>query len=230
MIEHLSWDSQFFGLKVGRAVFSRLSEEELASICKEKQEGLYAAVYLFSGLPADASHEKLEQAGCKLYDIKRTYYKDKLNNLAMPEGCLSYTGPLTPELLALAIDSGHKSRFRNDSRLQHKASELYTLWIEKSLSRQIADEVIVCLEAGKIQGFVSLAVKNGTGKIGLIAVDANCRGRGLGRKLMQAAESYYASAGAANAEVVTQQDNTGACRLYESSGYLRHTDVFVYHV
>lgn len=84
----------------------------------------------------------------------------------------------------------------------------------------MADEVLVAKnKEDKQVGFVTLAVKEGIGDIGLLAVNENFRGQGIGSILLKYAENYFSKEHARGAKVVTQLDNVPACRLYEKMGY-----------
>ncbi|UUZ84260.1 GNAT family N-acetyltransferase [Paenibacillus sp. P26] len=58
-------------------------------------------------------------------------------------------------------------------------------------------------------------------------VASSARGRGVGRRLMQAAKEYAEATGALRLELSTARDNHTAQRLYESLGYVR--DETFYH-
>ena len=76
---------------------------------------------------------------------------------------------------------------------------------------------------------VTVAVEGRAGRIGLIAVDAALRGRGLGGVLLRAAHQFMVRRGCDHALVTTQRDNVPACRLYEQAGYVIDTARNVYH-
>jgi ribosomal protein S18 acetylase RimI-like enzyme len=59
-----------------------------------------------------------------------------------------------------------------------------------------------------------------TAEIRAVAVDADARGRGIGRALFVAAHAALANIGVRAAWLVTTNDNAPALRLYESLGYL----------
>lgn len=59
-------------------------------------------------------------------------------------------------------------------------------------------------------------------------VSSEARGAGAGKALMLAAEAHAASAGAARMELSTARNNTVAQSLYESLGWVRDENFFVY--
>jgi dTDP-4-amino-4,6-dideoxy-D-galactose acyltransferase len=76
---------------------------------------------------------------------------------------------------------------------------------------------------------VTLEDRDGIGTIGLIAVDPEREKRGLGRSLVQAAQSWFAKEGFEQGRVVTQAANAAACRLYEKCGYSLVKTEHFYH-
>ncbi|MEJ5992152.1 GNAT family N-acetyltransferase [Ramlibacter sp. PS3R-8] len=231
-VESLAWDSGFLGVPVSRIVADGASRGELAAaVARLQEEGTHLA-YLFTDSPLPA-----EDAGALhalLVDRKVTY--------RIEAGALPTRHPLPAvrpyeagmpqaDLERLAVQSGKYSRFHVDPRFPDpKFVELYLLWLRKSLTREIADEVLVATEGGAPCGLVTMAQSGGCGKIGLVAVDEAYRGRGLGRQLVEAAKGWFAARGVAFADVVTQQDNVAACGLYETCGFRVHQVQFVYHL
>jgi dTDP-4-amino-4,6-dideoxy-D-galactose acyltransferase len=66
---------------------------------------------------------------------------------------------------------------------------------------------------------VTASTTDGAGRIGLIAVDDQARGAGVGSLLIRQAHRWMQGRGARQATVVTQLENQPACRLYERLGY-----------
>jgi dTDP-4-amino-4,6-dideoxy-D-galactose acyltransferase len=134
------------------------------------------------------------------------------------------------QLEKLAIQSGIFSRFAIDNRFSHeKFTALYKTWIRKSISGEMADEVLVIRQNNHIAGMITLSNKNGVGNIGLIAVDEEFRGRKFGQQLVCDAHRWFIKQGCHTAYVVTQGENLPACRLYEKCGYQQIKIEFYYH-
>jgi dTDP-4-amino-4,6-dideoxy-D-galactose acyltransferase len=185
-------------------------------------------IYLFSTV----RQPNLESAGIALADEKATFAKQLDAAAAGREeiaAVVSYSGPVTDELLELAIRSGSYSRFRRDERLAGKFEELYRFWITKSVNRMLADEVFVIRDAEQIVGMVTLKIENAVGIIGLIAVDLAHQGQRIGRKLLAKADQWYVARYLTRAVVVTQLANQTACRFYENNGYHLDSVTYVYH-
>ena len=106
---------------------------------------------------------------------------------------------------------------------------LYNLWLERSLSREIADEVLVSEADGDITGFVTIALQNDLAVIGLIAVDPATQGSGVGARLIRGVFDFALLHGCSAVHVATQLENTGACRFYERTGFTELSRQYVLH-
>jgi dTDP-4-amino-4,6-dideoxy-D-galactose acyltransferase len=221
-IEKLEWDSKFFGKKIGKLLLTH----EVKSM-EEFYPNEFDLIYVFS----KTRQNILEENGFELVDTKVNYVKssDHFYNEDVAT-VKSYSGEMSEKLISLALQSGWKSRFKRDSSLNLKFDELYILWLEKSLNRTIADEFFVAYDGDEICGFVSVSAINDLGKIGLISVDGNIRGKGIGSNLIKKAENWYRNNNLRSGSVVTQLENIEACRFYEKNGYTIGDKDFIYHV
>jgi len=57
------------------------------------------------------------------------------------------------------------------------------------------------------------------GGVDELLVSAHHQGQGIGRRLMELAETHYRAAGAAGMQLTVNEDNSPARRIYESMGY-----------
>lgn len=231
MIQFLEWDSAFFEKKTGRFECNRLTMNQLNALFKEKSTLKFDLVYLFTNDVEEEADAYLKNAGIHFMDHKVTYAIDG-EFQANTESVIiePYQGILTNDLLNLALLSGHESRFKKDPLFNHNFKTLYTQWIEKSLSGQLADRVFVAKNGKAIMGFVTVAKNNKEGQIGLIAVDPTFHGQGIGRLLIQSAHNWYSQNNLTRATVVTQLTNTSACRLYEKMGYHQESAKLIFHI
>jgi dTDP-4-amino-4,6-dideoxy-D-galactose acyltransferase len=230
MIEYLKWDSQFFKLKIGRFESKNLTLPLFRELLANKQKENYNLIYLFTKtVDADISDELNKKNLCPV-DEKVVFYKTITEQNFLPENIQIYSAQLDQSLLNLALLSGHKSRFKTDNRLNHKFESLYKIWIQKSISGEMADAVFVAKSDDTIDGFVTVRKKKEHGQIGLIAVAPEAQGKGLGAKLMKAAEFWYWENNLKTCSVITQLKNTGACALYEKNGYSKESVELVFHI
>jgi dTDP-4-amino-4,6-dideoxy-D-galactose acyltransferase len=134
------------------------------------------------------------------------------------------------DIEGLAIESGEYSRFSVDTNLpREKFVDLYKIWINRSLSKEIASEVLVIREEDRVVGMVTLDDKNGRGEIDLIAVNRNCRRKKYGEKLVRAAQHWFLANGFEFGEVVTQGANIPAIKLFKKCGYSIESIKYFYH-
>jgi dTDP-4-amino-4,6-dideoxy-D-galactose acyltransferase len=219
-VKRLAWDSQFFGVRVGELKLDDLARFNRNGLNKKSQFDL---VYLYS---------PMRIKGVELMDERIVYQKGILaqGHASVEEIDLAKESDFD-RLLDLAIQSSHESRFRKDSRIADaKVDELYELWLKKSLSKQLADEVFFIRGLDKAQAFVTVKFKKAIADIGLIAVDEACRGQGLGRKLMDKVYNECVKNGTKQLELVTQASNVGACQFYQALGFEIKTRIYVYHL
>ena len=229
----LDWDSDFFSVTVARITEPVLNEQKLSELHSELKAKGVNLVYWPSSREFEG--EIVKRFGGILADTKMTFAMDfrSLN----PEEFVStdivqaYTQSMPiSDLEDLAIQSGEYSRFVVDQNIpRDKFVSLYNIWINRSLSKDIAEEVLVIREGKRVVGMVTLGNKNGRGDIGLIAVDRNCRGKQYGEKLVRAAQRWFIENGYGFGQVVTQGMNIPACNLYKKCGYSVEKVEYFYH-
>lgn len=227
MIRKLEWDSHFFGINTGTVSVEKIED------LNEDELNTFDLVYVFANTATD--EQRFKQFSGKLFmaDEKLTYIKHlNVQNERVPEiMSIPADAILNDRLVSLAWQAGEYSRFRLDPLLpDSKFKELYSLWIENSVKREIAEEVFVYNENGFDMGMVTLGIKKGVPDIGLIAVDKQYRGSGIGMKLIQSAERWALLEKKLNhIQVVTQGLNKDACRFYEKNGYTQASKQYIYH-
>ena len=134
------------------------------------------------------------------------------------------------DLLQLTYLSGKYSRFRADTHItEAQFQQVYGAWITNSSLRHNAQEVLVVKEHEKIVGMITLGEKNSRGDIGLLAVAEKAQGKGYGTLLVNAGLDYFQQKNYAQAQVVTQQNNLSACKLYEKCGFQVEKIEHFYH-
>lgn len=218
MIEHLEWDSAFFGHKIGK-----LEIKDTDKFISKQKEILkkYDLVYIFS--------DKKLSKYYNLVDIKVSFQKKTIKKKSIDEHIVHFNSSLHnyEELLKLTYQSGHDSRFLKDSFFSEKDfKNLYKTWIDKSILNRETD-VLVYVYQHKIHGFVSLKNNIQTSSIELIAVDKNARGIGIGSKLIDAVENKLNSNTILT--VPTQETNRLACNFYVKKGFKIVNKNYIYH-
>lgn len=223
MIEKLPWDSEFFGFSVGKIFIE--TPETLNEEAFVMAAAAYKLVYVFTQEPLSYSRFALPA------DVKLTFQKSlTLDQNEVPPQYFDVNNHDFADLQRLAFQSGEFSRFKTDSCFDSTDFyRMYDIWIKKSL--ESAQSVVLVEEVEKkLAGFVSLDFNDSeTATIGLIAVDSDVRGKGVGRRLMAQAENAALKAAKKQIRVATQQQNSLATAFYKRQGYTLADQIIIYH-
>lgn len=224
-IEPLPWDTGFFGVSAGR--LSLKSGFDLKRVRNTLADCAYEVITLVLTSYTDQEIEAVQEFA-DLTGYKHEYATPTNGSLPVGPSIQEYDGHLTDELLNLALLSGHKSRFRQDSRFSPHFPDLYREWIEGSIEGRLADVVLVYMQGETIAGFVTVS-KGDPCRIGLFAVEPAFHGQGIGSQLLGAASRWSAQQGAARLHVATQRENPAACHVYEKNGYTLASEHAIFH-
>jgi len=236
MIEVLEWDSQFFGYPVGRLIINKdLVDFDLFEVLCEKANCFNLVyVYLSEG-------QFIEEKNCLAHNVffvdqKIVYQKElfggieKINeNFGKAESIIGLED--YKELSYLALLSGKYSRFKKDKNFNKREFErLYIKWLRNSINGTYADECYAIKNEKEIyQGLITCKKNNSSLHIGLIAVNPEAQGKGLGTVLIKRVEQYAKKKHIKSIMVTSQLDNIEACRFYEKSGFVKKKQYNVYH-
>jgi dTDP-4-amino-4,6-dideoxy-D-galactose acyltransferase len=220
VIMPLDWDSKQLGVQTAKITATSLSLPELQNALDAAKLQNIKLLYWVVDQHEAGSIDAAKKLNGILTDHKVTYLMD-LTKADLSPSVESYQST-TPsdELIHLAYESGNYSRFRADPNLtEEQFQQIYKTWITNSVNRSIAEEVLVINDNNKLSGMITLGEKNSRGDIGLLAVSAHARGKNIGTTLVHAAQHYFIKHHYQQSQVVTQQNNVPACRLYEKCGY-----------
>lgn len=228
-IEILDWDTRHWGVLTGRALLPARDRFQLAAIGADARRRSVELVYL--SIPAtdlDLANHAAEQPGLRLVDIRLVLSR-------ATDGDVPAGPPVRPARTAdvgalqdLAGAAHTNTRFFADPRLApSKATELYRRWIVQCLDR--AEDVAVAELDGRIAGYVTVAVVDAAGRIGLLAVDPSARGKGLGEALVRWAIGRAAARRCDRIVVGTQGGSPVAQRLYQRCGFTTESVDLLYH-
>lgn len=218
MIREISWDSEFFGRKIGR--LERVgSVEELESWLGEaRREGFS---YLTCRLDAGdiRTVQILEKGGFYLTDIGIIWGCEP-GELAEPAFSVREGRPQDDHIVSRIADGLFRGgRFYRDPFFsEEEADRLYRTWAVNSL-RGFADALLMIED----KGFIACRIgEGGRGDISLFGVAAGCQRQGIGAALVLGAIRWFRSKGISFITVRTQASNSRASRLYERHGFRLH--------
>lgn len=222
MIQNLSWDSNFFSLRIGKTT------HKIDPYLVSKNFDL---IYCFANSNDQKLNEHFKKIGAKLVDQKIIFYKTP-DRLSKPlDNSISIIGVESYDnLKRLSYQSGEYSRFNIDKRLPAGSFEkLYSSWLRKSLTGEIANKVYVSKYSGIIKGFITLGMKGNKTDIGLLAVDYTSRGLGIGKNLINCSNQHAINRNSQEIQVYTQKQNKNACNFYSKNGFREGDITNIYH-
>jgi len=231
-LETREWDSRFFDYPV--ASISLRSEStldaELQSALKEARMGGIRLLYIFTPPLNDMTRKSLCHAPVKSVGCRVEYMKNLLPLPPTPmENRITLCQTPTRALKDLALQSGIHSRFRMDEGFIHQEFErLYGEWIESSLRGDDGKRVYIAGTPEAPKGLLTLEPGDIV-HIGLLAVDSTCRGKGIGRQLLEEAERFCLDRHSPRLQVATQLENHNACRFYETCGFQPVSQTEIFH-
>jgi len=131
-----------------------------------------------------------------------------------------------PELRRITVESF------GSVALDEMLEERYGVWNGRDWKARKADHIdddcaanpagcFVAMQAGRIVGYITTRLDrvNGIGRIPNLAVVAELRGHGLGRRLIQHAQAYFRAEGMTLAKIETMASNPIGQSLYPSCGF-----------
>jgi ribosomal protein S18 acetylase RimI-like enzyme len=224
----LPWDTDFFGIRIGRVQATRLTPDSLAAILRWNEANRIRCLYFSADGSCGETLALAHGAGFQFVDM-RVDLSLRIEAAATSAGSSANTRTATPDdlplLEAIARKAHTDTRFFKDHRFPvTRAEALYAAWIRRDLGQH---HVLVATTEERPEtplGYISCLVNaaDKRGRIGLIAVSDSHQGRGLGRALVRAGLAWFRSAGCTQVDVATQAANIAAQRLYQSAGFRSH--------
>lgn len=208
-MRRLDWDSSFFKIEVGEI---------------ENNDDLKNDTYSDFDLIYVKKNAEILLPGFKLnYEENKVVFEKQI--LTIKEACNSVI-PFSKvkydveELYNLAYESGKYSRFLKDNLFgESNFKRLYKEWVDNSITKQFADDILLYFIEDKIVGFVTYKKQSTYCQIGLIAVNPNFQGKGIGRQLINEVENTLYKKGINTLRIPTQLENKEACFFYKKIGY-----------
>ena len=236
--ELLQWDTEFFGLRIGRVVGHRLNLQRTKNILEWCEARAIDCLYFL----ADPNHQQTvrlaEDHGFCLVDIRVTLeckvQDRKFENIRYQSQKVKVRPSHSKDIAFLqkiARTLYGDSRFYFDPGFSTEfCHKLYETWIKLSCEGY-ADVVIVAEVKKQPVGYISchLSSNKSIGQIGLLGIASQVSGRKIGNLLVRHSLDWFAEKGVDIVRVVTQGRNIPAQRLYQRCGFLACDVQLWYH-
>jgi dTDP-4-amino-4,6-dideoxy-D-galactose acyltransferase len=216
--EFLTWDTEFWGTRIGRGYSAELDrwavENTIGCMC-----------LLIEATDHHAIH-RAEANGARLMDTRIEFVRPAGPEQAVARRARKDDEDTLAEIARYAFDP--LTRFYADPRFAHsRCGDLYETWLRSSMNGW-AEEVLMVGDGIGPAGFVTIHDDgDNEASIGLIAVSARCRGRGMGINLTRAAVDWAYREKFDAISVVTQGCNIVAQRTFQRVGFITN-DVHVW--
>ena len=234
--EFLPWDTEFFGLRIGRVNGHSLTKQSVQEILDWARNNAIDCLYFLSDFDNPETIRLAQIHGFQLIDIRMTFelnLKKIIRNTARLASDVVIRPARrddVPDLESIARKSYDVTRFHFDQRFpREKSDALYETWIRKSCDGY-ADQVLIAELEKQPVGYVSLhLLGSGQGQIGLIGVGEKARGKGVGKTLIYSSMDWLLAQNVEIERVATQGRNIAAQRLYQSCGFLTYSVQLWHH-
>jgi len=236
--QFLPWDSDFFGRRIARANFSRLTQKLIEDVYAWCEEHSIECLYLLADADDPDTIRLAEDHTFRLVEVRVTmerWLKD-WNPTSRPKASAAVrVRPATeadiPVMRLTARNSYVDSRFYFDTCFPESlCQEYYATWIENSV-KGYADMVLVAEAGGKYFGYITgkLEKEHLHAQFVLIGVEENARRFGVGQELFRCGLDWFVNHGAEYVWVATQGRNLSAQRLIYRDGFLTRQVQLYYH-
>jgi len=232
----LSWDSDFFKYKVAEIKpTSPFDIENLNVLLEKLRLDKCKLAYLYIS-PDDISANEFAKSNNWFLADKKVTYSMRLRDISEPSEIDSNIATcskdyLNEDMISLSIASAAYSRFKIDNNFNtDDYIKIYTEWLKKSVNREMADEVFIHKTKEKIDGIITVSLKEAEAYIGLLSVDELTRGRGIGTKLINSVINYCLLNKVNILKVVTQSENIKASKFYEKNNFKILNIINLYHI
>jgi dTDP-4-amino-4,6-dideoxy-D-galactose acyltransferase len=231
----LDWDTDFFGLRIGRVIKNNLQPGMIEQINLWAESQRIDCLYFLADIDDLKSIRLAEKNEFCLVDIRVTLeiiidHTEIIQGDPTMGSIRQASSDDLDALKAIARVSYQDTRFHRDTKFpSSRADALYEIWIEKSC-QGYADAVFVAEIDHLPVGYLSChLLSEGKGKIGLVGVSKDSQGKSIGRLLIDNALGWFVENNVQQVSVVTQGRNFNAQRLYQRSGFLTRSMQFWYH-
>lgn len=212
-VNPLTWENHFFSLNSARLDFT--VSQPLTEVQLTDYQLVQAKLYSHQTKEMDLLSElgfRLAESEAELLFTLRQPQRHSNIRIACP-------GDI-PFLRAVASKVFANSRFRPPWYQPEDSGRFYAQWIENAVYGTFDHQCLLAVgKQGATEGFVSLRhVGKRRVRMGLLATVTEARGKGIGRRLVNAAANWCRLRGVSHLCVTTQLSNLAALRLYIKCG------------
>ena len=236
--EFLSWDTEFFGHRIGRINGNQLDDKSVESIFAWSENNGIDCLYFLANSDDPDTIRSAEEHNFQLVEIRLTMERSLHDWQPDAHPTTSQNLLIRPgkpeDILALqeiAKNSYVDSRFYFDKCFsEEKWQAYYAAWVKKSFSGG-AELVLVAEKEHEIVGYI-------TGKIGesptegiyeLTGVKPEARRAGVGQKLFRSGLDWYKQNGVEYVWLATQGRNVATQRMIQRNGFITKSCQLYYH-
>jgi ribosomal protein S18 acetylase RimI-like enzyme len=234
LVETLEWDTQFFGINVGRVTEPDLQPEQLKLVHDQSRDhGIQLLYWLASPLCKNLG-SLASESGFRFMDFRLEF------DIRIAEDSKASPPPLSirpyeekdiQSLVEIAHEVHTDSRFYLDPIFRDQSPRLFEKWIERDVSRSHGIVFVADIGEGACGYCTCHAHPNqaDVGQIGLVGVHPQAAGKGLGKNLIATALRWFENSGFQSVSVATQGANIAAQRLYQNAGFKTRSSGVWFH-
>lgn len=197
-IEFLKWDSDFFGLKIGKLDVTNLKDFNPIEFRSQAKSENFELIYVFS-FNELMNIDLILQSGIELVDVLLSMSKkfNKTEYLNLPYSLR--TDLSNKELIEgfeIAESIAKVSRFYKEKKIgSDKSKKFYRRWLENAINRSFADGVFLSKLDLRVCGIHVVRTDdiNQIGYCSIIGIHPDYKVRGIGKQLWEQAFRYWAN-------------------------------------
>jgi dTDP-4-amino-4,6-dideoxy-D-galactose acyltransferase len=231
----LEWDSAFFRFRVAQVAGDRLSIKGGRDILEWSQAQTIRCLYFLADASSPETADAAHELSFKMVDLRIQFVLDRKRRGTATDTKVELRAPLAsdvPALERIARSAHQDSRFFFDSGFPRaRAEDLFATWIASDCAGRADRVFAISGEDGEPTGYITcnLIKDSNTGRIGLVGVADDARGKGFGKALVSGALEWFWSVDVEKVAVVTQVRNVAAQRLYQAMGFRTDEVKIWYH-
>lgn len=234
----LTWDTNFFGVRIGRVNGESLTADRLEAIEAWRRAHAVRCLY-FQASAADRDTIRLaEENRFRLVEV-RMIYERRLHDWnpvtrphAAPEVRVRRSQPADlPVLQEIARGSYVDSRYYFDPGFSEEQWQAYySFWIKKSVEGG-ADLALTAEFGSEIVGYITGLIdrENNEGIYELTGVKPSARRLGVGQELFRSGIDWFVEHGVPYIRVATQGRNIATQRMIQRDGFIIRECRLYYH-